>query len=181
MKAMFYLAAAATLVAGCSDNSSADADGDGTITQEEVEARLENASDDMFRPQPGQYRVTTELANISIPGAPDEVVRAMSGAMTSTSTEYCMSEEDAERGFEKMAESSQSGDSCTYSKFDVESGSFSAVMACEQNGGTMNISIDGTGSETASEMALTMEGNMPGLGDGSMKLNVSHERIGDCN
>ncbi|WP_324826832.1 DUF3617 domain-containing protein [Qipengyuania zhejiangensis] len=172
---MIFLAGAAALSLSACGSDGADADGDGTISNEEVA----EAARDMVKPLAGQYRATTELVSFEAPGAPPEAVEMMRGAM-SRSFEYCMSQEDADKGFEEMARESQD-DSCKFEKFDVDGGSIDAVMACSGGSGEeMRMTMQGNGTPTGSDMTMTMQGTIPGQGEGKMVMNTKHERIGDC-
>ena len=111
-----------------------------------------------------------------MPDGAAEMMKDMMGR----SFDYCLSEEDAEKGFEEMARQSQD-ESCSFEKYDLDGGSLDAVMVCKgEGGGQIRMEIDGSGSETSSEMLMTMEGNLPGQGMGRMVMKTSHERIGEC-
>ncbi len=175
MHKYLFASIAALNLAACGGNNSADADGDGEITGAEVA----EMADEMVKPEAGQYRATTELVELEAPGAPPEAVEMMRGMM-SRSFEYCLTQEEADRGFEEMARESQD-ENCSFEKFDVDGGDIDAVMTCSGQGeGTMRMTMQGSGGRTSSEMTMTMEGNIPGQGEGRMVMNTSHERIGDC-
>lgn len=167
----------ATLALAACGSPDPDTDGDGKISMEEAQASMEASG--AVKPQPGQYRASVELLDFEAPGAPPEAKQMLSGMMQRT-FEYCLTPEEAEKGFEEMARSSQSGD-CSFEKFDADGNDIDAVMLCTGGGmGEMRVTMDGSGSETASEMTMTMEGNMAGQGQGTMTMRTSHERIGDC-
>ena len=42
------------------------------------------------------------------------------------------------------------------------------------------MTMAGTATPTSSEMEMTMQGNMSGMGDATIKMKATHERIGDC-
>ncbi len=177
MRGFVGMAAMAVLVAGCSDSGGADADGDGSISVEEAVAEM---ADNSVRPQPGQYRSTTELLEVDLPGAPPEVVAMMRSTMSGTSTEYCLTQNEVENGFEEMMRQSQEGD-CEFQRFNLDGGDFDAAMTCSvPQGGEMSMVMDGTGSRTGSDTKMTMTGNIPGLGESKMVMRVQAERIGDC-
>ena len=90
--------AAAFVLASCG-SSNADADGDGEISLEEAAAK----SDEMIRPEPGEYRATVEMTDQQMPGAPPEaqdMMRAMMGSGEQVST-FCLTREQAEREAEE--------------------------------------------------------------------------------
>jgi len=93
---------------------------------------------------------------------------------------YCLTQEEADKGFEEMAKESQNGD-CTMKRFDIDGGKIDAQMTCLAGGqGEMNITMDGSGTSTSMDMQVTMEGSMPGMGEAKMVLRSKSERIGDC-
>jgi hypothetical protein len=100
--------------------------------------------------------------------------------MIEQTAEYCLTAEEAAKGYERMAQQSQDGD-CTFERFDVDGGTIDAAMSCPvQGGGSMNMTIEGTGRETSSDFTMRMEGDMGGSAPGSMTIKAQHERIGDC-
>lgn len=173
---MFVLSCAALALSACGDPGP-DTDADGTISMDEAQAEIERS--DALKPQAGQYRATMELVELEAENAPPQAVDMMK-QMMSRSFEYCLTQEEADRGFEQMARESQD-DSCTFDRFDVEGGDIDAIMNCEGEGGeTMRMTMSGTGTETTSDMTMKMEGNIPGQGEGRITMRTQHERIGDC-
>ena len=96
-------------LAACSSGEDEPSSGE-TISTEEVAERARDA----VRPEPGLYRSTVELLEVDMPGAPagveDTMKRMMGGS--NTASEYCLTQQDVDRGFEEMARKSQQGD-CT--------------------------------------------------------------------
>lgn len=172
--------AGSLLVAGCSQGTE-DAGGGEAIGTEELAER----ASDIVRPDPGLYRSTVELLEVDMPGAPagmeDTMKRAMGGA--NSTTEYCLTSEDAERGFEEMAKNSQKGD-CSFERFEADGGKIDAAMTCRGGeggeGAVMQMTMQGTGGRTASEMTMTMQTEAPGMGKATMRMKATHQRIGDC-
>lgn len=176
MRRIFSILAATAVLAACSDSGTADTDGDGTISSEEIAAEARDA----VRPDPGQYRSTTQLVDVEMPGAPPEMVDMMRANMSNRTSEFCLTEEEVNEGFEAMAKRSQDGD-CTFSKFDVDGGDIDAEMSCSMpQGSDMRMTMQGTGTPTSSDMTMTMEGELPGMGNAKMTMKVTNERIGDC-
>lgn len=168
----------AAALAACGSGSE-DAAGGDTLSNEEVAERASEA----IRLEPGQYRSTVDLVSIDIPGAPAEVVEMMKRSMSaeSSTTEYCLTPEDAEKGYEEMARNSAEGD-CSFSRFDVDGGDIDAEMVCEggPQGATARMTLSGTGTSTSSDITMTMQMDAAGMGDGTMTIRARHERIGDC-
>ena len=162
-------------IAACGDEP---ADPAGEISIAEA---AERAKDSGIKPLPGEYRVTVEVLEVEIPGAPEGMVDAMRGAMGGNTHTYCMTQEDVDKGFEEMARQSQEGQDCSFERFDIDGGDFDGKMVCNVAGqGTMTMTMKGQGSETRSEMDMRMQGNVGGMGQMNMRMKTTHERLGDC-
>lgn len=165
-------------LAACGGDPASEAESDGVVTAEEMAERVASAD---IKPQPGLYRSTVEVLEFSIPGAPPEVNDMMRGNMARRTSEYCLTQEEADRGFEKMARQSQEGRDCKVEKFTVDGSDIDARMTCAVPGqGQMTMTMTGTGSPTGSDMDMSMKGDFAGQGEASMRMKVSNERIGDC-
>lgn len=176
MKRIVFLGSACALIAACSSGET-DTDGDGKISNAEMAAVVEKSD---IKPTAGQYRATAELVSVDIPGAPEGIAEMMKTNMKAQTSEYCLTQEDADKGFEEMAKESQNGD-CTMQSFDINGGDIDAKMSCVAGGqGEMNITMDGSGTSTSMDMQVTMEGSMPGMGAAKLVLRSKSERIGDC-
>lgn len=172
---LFIVSLGCLAIAACGSDASGPETGEHMST-EEVVARAEA---NPIKPQPGQYRASMEVLELTAAGAPQEAIDMMK-QMMSRSFEYCLSEEDAEGGFEEMLKEGQD-ENCGFEKFELEGGDFDAVMSCKGGEeGNIRMSIKGTGTETSSDTTVTMEGGVPGMGDGKMVMRNKHERIGDC-
>ncbi|MCD1591273.1 DUF3617 domain-containing protein [Qipengyuania citrea] len=179
MRRIVTAAVASFTLAACGGGT-ADADGDGEISMEEAAAQTA----DMVRPLPGQYRATVEFVDVELPGAPQQVQDMMRGMLDQgpQTHEYCLTAEEAEKGFEEIARQAQEdGDDCSFEKFDASGGQIDAVMNCEVEGqGAARMTIKGRGGETSSEMTMTMDAEAPGGQTMTMTMNSSQKRIGDC-
>jgi hypothetical protein len=176
---LIVLAAVSTLaLAGCG-SSNVDANGDGKISVEEAAAK----SKDIVKPEPGKYRNSVEILNMEMPGAPKEMQdmikqRTSAGPQVS---EYCLTKEEADKGFEEMAKKAQEDDACSFEKFEAEGGRIDAVMNCSAPGrGTARITLNGTGTKTSSDMTMTMETKPESGPSMKMSMKSTQERIGDC-
>lgn len=172
--------AAAILLAACGGD--ADTNDDGAVSGEEAVAEAANA----IKPQPGQYRTTTELLEFNLEGASDEVKQRIQQQMgglgeVSKPTLSCLTpEQAAANGAEEMAKKMAEGN-CTVARFDVSGGSISAEMQCvDVNGGTSRVLMDGQMTPTSSTMTMTNEMDLQGIGKIQMKARVASERVGDC-
>ena len=162
-------------LAACGDEPAA---GGGDISIAEAASRAEASG---VKPMPGEYRVTVEVLEVDIPGAPEGMVDAMRGSMGGNSHTYCMTQEDVDKGFEEMARQSQEGQDCSFERFDISGGDFDGKMICNMAGqGSMTMTMKGTGTPTRSEMDMRVEGDVGGMGKMNMRMKTTHERLGDC-
>jgi hypothetical protein len=172
--------AAAILLAACGGD--ADTNDDGAVSGAEVAAEAANA----IKPQPGQYRTTTELLEFNLPGASDEVKQRIQAQMggageVTKPTLTCLTPEQASaNGAQEMAKKMAEGN-CTVARFDVSGGSISAEMQCvDAAGGASHVVMDGQMTSTSSTMTMTNETDLPSIGKMQMKARVKSERVGDC-
>lgn len=178
MRRYVLLATATAALAACG-SPDADADGDGEISMSEAA----EVSKDMIKPEPGKYRATVEMVDVEVPGAPKEVQDMMKrmisvGAQTH---EYCLTKEDAEKGFEEMARQAQDNEDCSFEKFEAAGGNIDAIMNCEREGeGVARMTMKGTGTATSSDMTMTMDAKAPDGKSMTMTMKSNQERIGDC-
>jgi Protein of unknown function (DUF3617) len=137
-----------------------------------------------MRPQPGKYRVTTRITNMSIPGMPDELAAGAKKMFSTTgnATEFCLSEADAKMGQEEMIKRAAKG-KCTYERFSAEGGRLDAAMTCDTGQGMQTrAAVTGTISPTGSSLAMKSEATIPDLPGGTMQMDmtVDTQRIGEC-
>lgn len=148
------------------------------LSVEEVMERTQAAA---IKPEPGQYRVNMEVLEVNIPGAPANLAEMMGNSFGGQSQQYCLTEADVENGFEEMAKRGQESDNCTFDKWDIDGGDFDGKMTCNVPGqGQMVMTMKGKGTPTSSEVDMTMQGNVGGMGDATIRMKAMHERIGDC-
>ena len=137
-----------------------------------------------MRPQPGKYRVTTRITNMSIPGMPDEMAAGAKKMFSTTgnSTEFCLSEADAKMGQEEMIKRAAKG-KCTYERFSAADGKLDAAMTCDTGQGMQTrAAVTGTISPTGSSLTMKSEATIPDLPGGKMQMDMSvdTQRIGEC-
>jgi hypothetical protein len=170
--------AAAILLAACGGD--ADADGDGSVSGEEIAAEAEG----MVQPRPGQYRATLELLEFDAPGMPESAKQQMQEIFASGLSEgnsFCMTEADvAQNGPEEMVKNLAESD-CTMNSFNVSGGTVVADMQCPGQGGvTSTVHMEGQMNAEGSTMTMDMSQEMPNVGATTMKMRVTSERTGDC-
>ena len=138
----------------------------------------------IVKPQPGQYRSTMKVTNFAIPGMPADKAAQMKGMFSAsgTSTEFCLSAEEADKGFEEFTKRMAQG-KCSFDQFNTTSDTLDAKMTCQTGQGmTGKYEMNGSFSATGSKMALKVNQSAPGLPGGGMMMEaeVTNERIGDC-
>jgi len=175
MRNLMAPALAALALAACGGGSTADdAGGEGAVSIEEAARQAEAAG---ITPEPGQYRATMTMTGMDIPGMPAGMEGHGAGA--TTTTEYCLTEEEVAKGFEEMMKRGQNGE-CSYESFSLVGGKLDAVMVCKTAEGEARMTMNGTATPTSSDFTATMAMNVPELGEGTMSFAAKHERIGDC-
>ncbi len=161
MKRIASIAALGLALSACSGGdvttADADTDNDGAVSVNEAAAVAEASG---MKPQPGKYRVTSDLGGMK------------------TNVEYCLTEEEANRGFEEMMQEGQEGD-CSYEKFELAGNDLDAVLVCKTEAGDMRMTMAGEVSPTASDLEIGMSGSMGGM-NVDMTMKAKQERIGDC-
>jgi hypothetical protein len=165
---------AALALAACGSNT--DADGDGKISNEEVAAEASNAT----LPEPGLYKITVEIEEMSIPGMPAEMAEQMKQSTAAQMTvKNCLTDADRENMVKEMA---PQGDQCTYDKYSLSGGKIDAKVTCKTpDGGTAVTTMAGTVSSTGVEMVMenTQTGGAAQAGT-HMKMRMKNQRIGEC-
>jgi hypothetical protein len=149
-------------------------------TAEQVKAEVAK----MDRPEPGKYRSTMKIIDVSIPGMPADrmaQMKNMFGASGKT-MEFCLTPQEANKGFEELNKRAAEGN-CTYESFTAGGGTLDAKMTCQTGKGmTTTSELHGSYSPTKSDLTMktdTSGAGMPGAGM-HMEAQVINERIGDC-
>jgi hypothetical protein len=173
MKRIIMAAVATALMAGCSGGN-ADADGDGEVSMKEAAKKAEAEG---LKPEAGQYKAVITMTGMEIPGMPADM--AGHGAGMTTTTEYCLTQEEVDKGFEEMMKRGQNGE-CAYESFNLADGKMDAVMVCKTPEGEARMTMNGTVTPTSSDFTASMAMQVPEMGEGKMTFTAKHERIGDC-
>src|SRR3546814_8536043 len=104
-------------------------------------------------------------------------MESMRGMMGGQSHEYCLKQEDVDKGFEEMARQTQESKDCSFERFDIDNGRFDGRMVCNVQGqGRMTITMQGEGSPTSSTMETRMEGDFAGMGQSTIRMRRSEEQ-----
>lgn len=173
MKRIIMAAVATALMAGCSGGN-ADADGNGEVSMKEAAKKAEAEG---LKPEAGQYKAVITMTGMEIPGMPADM--AGHGAGMTTTTEYCLTQEEVDKGFEEMMKRGQNGE-CAYESFNLADGKMDAVMVCKTPEGEARMTMNGTVTPTSSDFIASMAMQVPEMGEGKMTFTAKHERIGDC-
>ena len=174
MRRIIMAAAGAALLAGCSGGGNADADGNGEVSMKEAAKKAEAEG---LKPQAGQYKAVITMTGINIPGMPPEMT-GHGGGMTTT-TEYCLTQAEVDKGYQEMMKRGQNGE-CTYESFNLAGGKLDAVMLCKAGEGDARMTMSGTVTPTTSDFTATMAMKFADAPEGTMTFTAKHERLGDC-
>lgn len=172
MRRIIMAAAGAALLAGCSGGGNADADGNGEVSMKEAAKKAEG-----LKPQAGQYKAVITMTGINIPGMPPEMA-GHGGGMTTT-TEYCLTQAEVDKGYQEMMKRGQNGE-CTYESFNLAGGKLDAVMLCKTGEGDARMTMNGTATPTTFDFTATMAMKFADAPEGTMTFTAKHERLGDC-
>ena len=179
MRIIIAATACLALLGGCSDGG-ADADGDGTITEQEVAA--EAASSGEIKMRAGEWENTIEFTEFDIPGVPEGMKDMIAGQMgKSITAKSCLTQEEADKpdaGFFN----GEKNDDCTYDEFDRSGGKLKLRMTCDtdESGGSAKIAMDGKFGRDSFTMTMSNVVSGSENGDVTMKGTISGKRIGDC-
>jgi len=136
-------------------------------------------------PEPGEYKQTVEVLEISMPGMPanmtDQVKKQMSASLSTTD---CLTPEEAKDALKVLTANGMEKDGdCSYSKFDVSGGKLDALMECGKQGGAKGtFALSGSFSATGSDITVQgdqMDPQMPG-GKMHLKMHAVSVRTGEC-
>ncbi|ANU08706.1 DUF3617 domain-containing protein [Paraurantiacibacter namhicola] len=138
--------------------------------------------------QPGKWQVGFVATSFDIPGATPEQEAMFEDMIGEGETqEQCLTPEEAERGFQPMAEAfSQAGQDspCEVANFEAAGGQISGDMVCTIAGADepLTSKISGIYDEAKFTIDIGMTMERPDFPEGSatMGMRVSGERLGDC-
>lgn len=171
MKRCMTMAALGLVLASCSGE---DKGAEKVATPADAARKVKAAG---LTPEPGQYRVTVTMTGIEIPGMPPEMEGH--GAGLTTTTDYCLTKADVDKGFAEMVKRGQNGD-CSYENFALAGGDLDAVMVCKTPAGDTRTEMTGKVTKTSSELNATTALDFGPDGKGTMTFDAKHERLGDC-
>lgn len=177
-----FLAASAALALAACGSESADTDGDGQISQEEV-----NAAVSAVEITPGQWENTVEFVDIEfdesrLPPEAKEFLVPMLNSMkgqVQTNTN-CVTPEQASQPQAEMFSGNDAND-CEYTKFEFSGGTMDMAMTCtDPNSGTAQITNVGTYTEDEYDMQMKIQLEDNEIGTMTITANSQGEHLGDC-
>lgn len=167
---------AALLLIGC--DSAPDEDlSEEALSMEEVAAE---AAEMDLKVIPGEYRSTTELIEFNLPGLPAQAQQMAEAAFAEgagSGHTYCVTEEmSSEDWLSNMNESD-----CTVTRFEETGGTLNAALQCtDADGLNGRVEMTGTASGDSANMEMRFTQQIPQMGDGTIRMRVISERVGDC-
>ncbi|EAQ27624.1 excinuclease ABC subunit B [Erythrobacter sp. NAP1] len=182
MKNAILAASAVFMLTACGGATDADADGDGTITQKEVQAAMGDVSI-----SPGQWENTVEFVDISFDETkvPEEARGMLTGMLEGmkgqiNTTQNCVTPEEAEKPAAEMFSGNENAD-CEYNTFEFGGGTMNMEMTCQDpSSGTAKITNTGTYSDDAYEMDMTVAIESPEMGTMTIAASSKGKLIGEC-
>ncbi len=166
---------AAFALAACGD------DADEALTDEQLAAGDVAAviEDNGAMPQAGEYSTTVELIEFDAPGLAESTIaeaRAEFAAGAEEPNLYCVGAETTrEEWFSEMVEAS-----CTLSRFTADGNDLDGAMTCNSDVGLNGrVEVAGSTAEEGSDLRMTYTLPLE-TGDGTVRMRVVSQRIGDC-
>lgn len=166
---------AAFALAACGDDA---AEG---LTDEELAAGdvAPVIEDNGVMPQAGEYSTTVELIEFDAPGLAESAIaeaRAEFAAGASEPNLYCVGQDfSREQWFSEMVEAT-----CTLSRFTADGNDLDGAMACNSDIGLNGrVEVAGRTAEEGSDLRMTYTLPLQS-GEGTLRMRVVSERIGDC-
>lgn len=176
------LAGSIGLLAACGDKG-ADADGDGKITREEIQAEAGKV-----KIEPGEWERTMEFVSIDLDeskipeDAREFTMSAMKGMIgkKQTSTD-CVTPEQAEKPGGDFFNVDQKNE-CDFKEFSMSGGKANISMTCAggPQGQKADISMAGTYDSDSYEMDAEFASDGGQMGKIAFKAKTSGKRIGEC-
>lgn len=131
-----------------------------------------------FSFQPGQYRATVEVKEMTMPGMTPDMQKMIKSNMSSRTAEFCMTGEHA--GIEAMKQHMGDGN-CQFAKFEASGGTVDTEFTCKGGrGGEMHATSHGTYTPTGSVVDINAQMTMAGGPGMTMHQIITTQRIGDC-
>ena len=140
--------------------------------------------------QAGQWESVTTIKSIDIPGAPPEVLQQVRAQVGQAQTQReCLTAEQARDPLAQMRRMLSQGNTgnCNFTDQVFAGGTIRIRGTCNPpGGGSAQVGLEGTFTETTLEANLTMNAQgpagaaMPGVTSMNMTAEVRGRRVGDC-
>ena len=178
----YVLAVSAALALAACGSENADTDGDGKISQDEV-----NAAVSAVEITPGEWENTVEFVDIQFdesklpPEAAEFLVPMLNGMKGQVQTnKSCVTPEQASQPQAEMFSGNDEAD-CEYTKFEFSGGKMDMAMTCnDPASGSALITNTGTYTEDEYDMNMTIELQDEEIGTMTITANSKGELLGDC-
>jgi hypothetical protein len=178
-KIAFFLPLVSLALAACGDSA------DEPQTQEEIA----DAASSMTKPKAGQYSSTAQVVAFEAPGLPPaqaEQMKQMFSGLAAQEQSYCLTQEDADKGFEeavKQMNEPDDGQKCQFDKFSVDGNRLDARMSCESGeAGTSTMNMAGTIDEEQQDLTMEVKQESSQIPGGviNITMRVKSQRTGEC-
>lgn len=148
----------------------------------EVAAKLDAAGGSDAFVNPGHWKMTMTINDMTIPNMPPAMAQKMKGAMANARTfESCLTPEEAKKPKEGFF--AGSNNQCRYEHFTMGGGKIDAAMQCNEQMGSRTMKMTGTYGGDAYHMTIASTGsgaaNNPAAGM-SMTMTMDAKRTGEC-
>lgn len=166
---------AAFALAACADDA-AENPNDAALAAGDVAAVIEDNGE---MPAPGEYTTTVSLVEFDAPGLDDATMSKARTEFEAGAGEpnlYCVTGETTrEAWFSEMTEAA-----CTLSQFTADGNQLDGVMTCSADEG-LNGRVEVSGRTAQGGSDLTMNYTLPtAAGEGTVRMRVVSQRVGDC-
>lgn len=147
------------------------------------------AAGNLQTPRAGLYLTHTKLLKFEMPGLPPaeaDRFRTQMAGMSAQPQQSCVTQEQAQDGFEDMLKTigeGVNGLTCGFQRFETDPPKLDALMVCEGAAAmSAEIAFNGTADATSMDLNMTMDASSPVIPGQTMQMKfaVSAEHIGDC-
>lgn len=176
MRLCGILAAAAALTA-CGSGDTVEME-NASVADVANEMRKADATEGFVNP--GQWKQTATLVDISAPNMPPQIAEAMKKQTgTSQVHEVCLTPEQAKRPREDFFTGAEKN--CRYEHFKWGGGNIDLKLVCAEEGMSRVMNLAGTYKPDSYQMAMTATstGGPPGQAM-TIKMRVDAQRTGEC-
>jgi hypothetical protein len=148
---------------------------------ESVESVAKKVAASDIKPAPGRWETTVTLGKMEMAGVPESAAKAMSQQQgTHSGMATCLTPADAAK-MQDGGMFQQSPGDCKYDRFSMAGGRIEGVMSCAQGGQKVAMTMSGTYSASAYDIAMTTQTDAGGGRTMKMSMDVKSQRTGECN